>query len=279
MSGIGAAGPHLDELRGRVLRVAVSVAAIAAFLLAFHAEPAAVDVSGASVTVYYPVPDPLDNMAAQMTEAMGRALVPDGVSLIQTAPGEAFFAQVHIAALAALAASMPLAAREAAAFVRPALEAGEARMGRSLSLPAAGLFAAGCAFAYLLVVPYVLEFLYRYGESAGLVTFLNVMDFVGFVLQFMLAFGASFQLPLAMYAATAAGIVGARFWRSNMRYAVVAIVIFGAAITPDGSGVTMWFVGGPMIVLYLAGMALAERRGRERGRREAPAAGGRQGPR
>ena len=263
MSGIGAVGPHLDELRGRVLRIAVAVAATTAFLLAFHAEPVPVDVAGATVALYYPVPDPLHNMAAQMTAAMSRALVPEGVSLIQTAPGEAFFAQVYIAALAALAASMPLVVREAAAFVRPALGPGEARMGRSLSLPAVGLFAGGCAFAYIVVVPYVLEFLYRYGESSGLVTFLNVIDFVGFVLQFLLAFGVSFQLPLAMYAASASGIVGARFWRSNMRYAVVAIVIFGAAITPDGSGVTMWFIGGPMIVLYAAGMALAERRGRK----------------
>ena len=265
MSGIGGVGPHLDELRGRVLRVAVAVAAITAFLLTFHAEPARIDVAGAAVALYYPVPDPLNNMAAQMTGLMARALVPEGVSLIQTAPGEAFFAQVYIAALAALAASMPLAAREAASFVRPALGPGEARMGRFLSLPAVGLFAAGCAFAYVLVVPYVLEFLYRYGESAGLVTFLNVIDFVGFVLQFLLAFGLSFQLPLAMYAATASGAVGARFWRSNMRYAVVAIVIFGAAITPDGSGVTMWFIAVPMIALYAAGMAAVERRGR-RGR-------------
>lgn len=266
MSGIGAAGPHLDELRRRVLRIAAAVAGIAAFLLTFHAEPVPVDIAGiASVVLYYPVPDPLNNMAAQMTGIMGRTLVPEGVSLIQTAPGEAFFAQVYIAALAALAASMPLIAREAAAFVRPALAAGEARLGRSMALPAVGLFAGGCAFAYVLVVPYVLEFLYRYGESAGLVTFLNVIDFVGFVLHFLLAFGASFQLPLAMYAATASGVVGARFWRSNIRYAVVAIVIFGAAITPDGSGVTMWFIGGPMIVLYAAGMALAERRGRRRG--------------
>ena len=266
MSGIGAAGPHLDELRRRVLRIAASVAGIAAFLLTFHAEPFPVDVAGIALVLYYPIPDPLNNMAAQMTGIMGRTLVPEGVSLIQTAPGEAFFAQVYIAALAALAASMPLIAREAAAFVRPALAAGEARLGRSMALPAVGLFAGGCAFAYVLVVPYVLEFLYRYGESAGLVTFLNVIDFVGFVLHFLLAFGASFQLPLAMYAATASGIVGARFWRSNIRYAVVAIVIFGAAITPDGSGVTMWFIGGPMIVLYVAGMALAERRGRRRGR-------------
>jgi len=120
--------------------------------------------------------------------------------------------------------------------------------------------AAGCLFSYILVIPYVLEFLYKYGESSGLITFLNIMDFVSFVLQFLLAFGISFQLPLIMYATTASGATDAKFWRRNLRYAIVVIIIFGAVITPDGSGVTMWFIAAPMIVLYLAGMFFVERK-------------------
>jgi sec-independent protein translocase protein TatC len=109
-----------------------------------------------------------------------------------------------------------------------------------------------------------LDFLYRYGESAGLITFLNVIDFVTFVLQFLLAFGLSFQLPLVMYAITASGMIDSDFWRKNIRYAIVIIVIFGAVITPDGSGVTMWFIAGPMIGLYLAGMGIIERQQRRK---------------
>jgi sec-independent protein translocase protein TatC len=55
----------------------------------------------------------------------------------------------------------------------------------------------------------------------------------------------------------------AKFWRKNIRYAIIAIVVFGAVITPDGSGVTMWFIAGPMIGLYLAGMAIVERKERQ----------------
>ena len=54
-----------------------------------------------------------------------------------------------------------------------------------------------------------------------------------------------------------------KFWRRNLRYAIVAIVIFGAVITPDGSGVTMWFIAGPMMALYLAGMLIVERKERQ----------------
>ena len=89
------------------------------------------------------------------------------------------------------------------------------------------------------------------------------MDFVSFILQFLLAFGISFQLPLIMYAISQSGMIDAKFWRKNIRYAIVAIVIFGAIITPDGSGVTMWFIAGPMIGLYLAGMLIVERKERQ----------------
>ena len=106
----------------------------------------------------------------------------------------------------------------------------------------------------------IIYYIMNYGESAGLVTFLNIMDFVTFVLQFLLAFGISFQLPLAMYALSMSGLTDAKFWRKNIRYAIVAIVIFGAIITPDGSGVTMWFIAGPMIALYISGMVIVERK-------------------
>jgi sec-independent protein translocase protein TatC len=65
-----------------------------------------------------------------------------------------------------------------------------------------------------------------------------------------------------MYAFALAGLIGAKFWRNNFRYAAFILVIFSALVTPDGSGVTMWFVAGPMIVLYVIGMFVIERRER-----------------
>ena len=83
------------------------------------------------------------------------------------------------------------------------------------------------------------------------------------VIGILLAFGISFQLPLIMYAISLSGLVDAKFWRRNLRYAIIAIIVFGAVITPDGSGVTMWFVSLPMIALYFAGMVVAERQERK----------------
>jgi len=230
------------------------------FILTFHAEP----IQVGQITLYYPTPEPLNNIAAQITNHMKINLVPEDVQLIQTAPGQAFFAQVYIAALVGIVVGMPVIIKELVGFIKPALKENEINVSRSISFPALGLFVAGCIFSYNLVIPYILEFLYRYGESAGLVTFLNVIEFVTFVLQFLLAFGFSFQLPLVMYAISVSGMVDSDFWRKNIRYAIVVIVIFGAVITPDGSGVTMWFIAGPMIALYTAGMVIIERKERQK---------------
>ena len=250
---------HLEELRTRILRIAIVVGAVTVFIITFHIQ--AHDVAG--LTIYYPTPDPLNNIAAQITEYMKSTLVPEGVDLIQTAPGQAFFAQVYIAALVGVVASMPVIVRESVNFLRPALKEREINIGRTITAPALGLFVAGCVFSFVMVIPYILEFLYSYGDSAGLITFLNVIDFVAFVLQFLLAFGISFQLPLVMYATTASGLVDVVFWRKNIRYAIVILVVFGAVVTPDGSGVTMWFIAGPMIGLYFSGMFIIERQNRK----------------
>ena len=250
--------PYLQEIRRRVFRIVIAVGVITGFLLGCHLNP--IDVYG--ITLYYPTLEPLHNVAAQITNHMRSNLVPDTVQLIQTAPGQAFFSQVYIAALVGIVASIPIIIREFVGFLKPALKDNEIKVGRSITAPAIGLFITGCIFAYIFVVPFILDFLYKYGESAGLITFLNILDFVSFVLQFLLAFGLSFQLPLIMYALSASGMVDSKFWRRNMRYAIIGIVIFGAVITPDGSGVTMWFIGGPMLALYFAGMFVIERKAR-----------------
>ena len=260
MSELDGINQHLEELRKRLVRIVIVIGGISAFLLMFHAEPFQIS----QFTLYYPTIEPTHNMAAQITNQMRIMLVPENVDLIQTAPGQAFFAQMYVAALVGVVVGMPVIIKELVGFIKPALKENEINISRSISLPALGLFIAGCVFSYNFVIPYMLDFLYRYGEGAGLITFLNVMEFVTFVLQFLLAFGFSFQLPLVMYAISVSGIVDADFWRKNIRYAIVIIVIFGAVITPDGTGVTMMFVAAPMIGLYAAGMIIIERRARRK---------------
>src|SRR5256885_4766763 len=247
-------GEHLDEIRKRVLRMVIAVGIITFFILGFHLTPFVYN----GITLYYPNPNPFDNMAAQVTVAMKHQLLPPTVQLIQTAPGQAFFAQFYVAVLLGIVVGMPIIVKEFIGFLAPAFDRKEVKIIRSMTIPAVCLFIAGCIFSYLFVTPYILEFLYKYGQSSELLTFLNVVDFITFVLQFLLSFGVSFKLPLIMYAVSASGLVSEKFWRKNIRYAILAIVILGAAITPDGSGITMWFISGPMMALYLIVIFFAE---------------------
>ena len=104
MSELDGIYEHLNELRTRVLRVVIVVGIIAVFLMTFHLEP----ISYNEVILYYPIPEPLDNIAAQLTNYFEINLVPEGVQLIQTAPGQAFFSQIYIAALVGLVAGTPV---------------------------------------------------------------------------------------------------------------------------------------------------------------------------
>jgi sec-independent protein translocase protein TatC len=73
------------------------------------------------------------------------------------------------------------------------------------------------------------------------------------ILIIFLAFGISFQLPIVMYAISSLGLVDTQYWKDKFKYAVLIMIIFGALVTPDGSGITMWFIVLPMLLLYISG--------------------------
>jgi sec-independent protein translocase protein TatC len=247
---------HLEELRTRTLRVAVVIIVITIFAMTFDLRP--IQIGG--IPLAYPYPDPLHNISIRLTFYMQETLLPEEVSLIQTAPGQAFFSQIYVSVLIGLTVSIPFITREIVSFISPAISS-KTKIGlRNVFLPSVALFIGGIAFSYILLIPYVLNFLYNYGVALNAATFLTIDNFISFVLQFFLGFGIAFQLPIVMYGISLTGAISPRFWRINIRYAALILVIFGALITPDGSGVTMWFVSIPMLLLYLAGMLVVERR-------------------
>ena len=275
-------GEHLDELRLRLIRIAVVMLVVTAFCLSFglttvHLSYAPssgmvalsespsnggnqVDTESIDITIYYPYYNPLDNIAIQLTTFMKDTLLPPEVSLIQTAPGQAFFSQVFIAVLLSILISMPLIIREMYAFISPALGQSTKRViAAKTYVPTIVLFVIGVIFSYVIVIPFILNFLYAYGESIGVATFFNINEFFPFVLQLLVAFGLAFELPAIMYALSLTGVVDAAFWKRNFRYAIIVFVIFGAIITPDGGGISMWLVVAPMTVLYLSGLAIVNR--------------------
>lgn len=244
---------HLKELRNRFLKIIVITIAIMVVCTVFGVHM--VTVSGLSF--YFLVPTVYNNIASQVTLFLSDNLVPSQVELIQTAPGQALYAQIYVAILLSISCAVPLIAREILAFISPAMSMTSKRKAiLTIILPTAALFFAGVLFSFYLAIPITLTFLYQYGQSIGVLTFLNISDFINFILQFFIAFGISFQLPLIMFFLSFSGLVGLKFWIKNFKFALLIIIIFGAIITPDGSGITMWFISVPMLALYLIGILL-----------------------
>lgn len=299
---------HFDEMRIRLIHIVICIAIITIISMSFGIKTAIIPITLPSqdagqqqnLKLYYLFPDPFNNIALQLTSFMKDTLLPPEVRLIQTAPGQVFFAQVHISLLIGLICSLPVVIREIFGFISPAFYQAkgngefdnrdirdtntedDAAQGnvqqtrkedgkkskRSFSKidlfriisPMFLLFIFGVVFSYVLVIPLTLDFLYKYGESIGAETLLTVNDFIAFVLQFILAFGIAFQLPVLMYVLSLSGLTDSKFWQRNFRYAIIIITVFGAIITPDGTGVTMWFIALPMIGLYAVGIIAIRRK-------------------
>jgi sec-independent protein translocase protein TatC len=251
-----------------MLHIVISLIVITIVSMSIGIKPIIIDLDGNdgdsnnnNLKLYYPYPDPFGNIALQVTKYMQDTLLPPEVKLIQTAPGQAFFAQIYVSLLIGIIGSMPIIIREIYEFISPAISKHTKKIGViNVFLPTVSLFIIGMAFSYIVVIPFTLSFLYNYGQAIGVETFLNINEFISFVLQFFLGFGIAFELPIVMYAISLTGIVDSKFWRNNFRYAVIILVIFGALITPDGSGITMWFIALPMISIYLIGLLAIRRR-------------------
>lgn len=259
-----------------MLRIVISIMIITIFSMSFGIKTFTLyypidnnnNNNSNGIQLFYPYPDPFHNIAIQITSFMEKTLLPPEVDLIQTAPGQAFFAQVYVSLLTGIIGSIPIIIKEIFGFISPAIGNQTKKIGIiNVFLPIVSLCITGIVFSYIVVIPFTLNFLYKYGQAIGVATFLNINDFISFVLQFFLGFGIAFELPIVMYAIALTDIIDTRFWRKNFRYAALVLVIFGAIITPDGSGITMWFVAGPMITLYLLGMVAIERRDKLRRRR------------
>jgi sec-independent protein translocase protein TatC len=67
-----------------------------------------------------------------------------------------------------------------------------------------------------------------------------------------------------MYILSLIGLIDNKFWIKNFKFAIILIVLFGAFITPDGSGITMWFISIPMLLLYIIGILSIKLRFRKR---------------
>jgi len=261
---------HLEELRQRLKVVIAAFIIVFGLMMTLGIQP----VTIGSVQVPLPIPtgDQGRTIPAQLIVLLNHSLVQGSAVLTVLTPWEAVIAQLKVAMFLAAVITSPITTYEFWRFVAPALKPSERRLIFKITFPVVALFFAGILVSLLVVLPFTFPFLYAFASSFGALPLLQLSEFLDFVLWFSLAFGLAFELPVVMYGLSYLGIVSPEFWKKNWRYATIAIFIFGAVITPDGSGVTMMLVSIPMLFLYVAGyIAVVQRSKRVESRYRASA--------
>lgn len=238
---------HLIELRARLVRC------VAALVVAF------------GICLYFA--DPILGFLVQPL----KSAFPDGEGqLIFTKLYEVFFVELKVALFAGFCLSFPIIANQLWAFVAPGLYAREKKAFLPFLLATPVLFTMGAALAYYVVMPTAFQwFLGFQGEAGGLKieALPTANEYLGLVMQFILAFGMSFLLPVLLLLLHRAGIVTHAQLSGARRYVVVLVVTLAAIITPPDPG-SQLLLAIPLLLLFessLLVMKMTERR-----RKDAP---------
>jgi len=117
------------------------------------------------------------------------------------------------------------------------------------------LFYCGTVFCYFITLPFGINFLLGFG-SEELRPVISIGRFVNFVTIFILAFGLIFELPILMVFTAKIGLVTRSFFTRNRKYALLLIAITAALLTPTPDIVNMLLMGGPLYILYEAGIII-----------------------
>ena len=236
---------HLIELRNRQMRCVIALA------LSF------------GVCLYF-AQDIFGFLARPLTEAFP----PGQGRLIYTKLYEAFFVEVKVALFAAFFISFPIIANQLWAFVAPGLYAREKKAFLPFLFATPVLFVAGAAMAYYIVMPTAFHWFLGFQGHAGglrLEALPGTGDYLDLVMQFILAFGISFLLPVLLLLLNRAGIVTRQQLAGARRYVIVAIFIVAAVITPPDV-VSQLLLAIPLMLLFEGSMAImwfGERRARK----------------
>jgi sec-independent protein translocase protein TatC len=164
--------------------------------------------------------------------------------------------QVKIALIAGLIVASPLVFTQVWLFIAPGLYAHEKKLAIPFVAMSTVLFVAGAAFSHYVVFPLVWRFFASFTNDFLTYT-PRVEPAFSIYLRLVLALGITFQLPTIVLFLARMGMITPRFMIRNIKYAALLIIIGAAVLSPDGGGVGMVVMGGPVMLLYVLSIGLA----------------------
>ena len=222
---------HLIELRTRLLHSAI------ALLLVF--------------ICLFPWSSDLYALLAQPMLAK----LPKGGQMIATDVTTPFFVPLKVALMTAFLITLPYILYQIWRFVAPGLYAHEKRLVWPLIIVSTILFFLGMAFAYFVVFPVVFGFITA-SAPQGVAVMTDIDKYLSFVLAMFMAFGITFQVPVAVVVLVRMGFVSVEKLREARPYVVVGAFVVGAIFTPPDV-VSQLMLAIPLWLLYESGIVVA----------------------
>lgn len=222
---------HLLELRSRLLRIVLGVLACLLPLIPF------------AQSLFATLADPL------------LASMPTGTSMIATEVASPFLTPFKLTLLLAIVLSMPWSLYQVWAFVAPGLYKHERRFAMPLVASSTLLFYLGMCFAYFVVFPLIFGFFVA-AAPQGVAVMTDIGRYLDFVITLFLAFGAAFEVPVAIVLMVRMGLTTPGALREKRAYVLVGAFSVGMVLTPpDMLSQTMLAV--PVYALYELGIVAA----------------------
>ncbi len=190
-----------------------------------------------------------------------------GQKLIYTHPGTSFHILLNASLVLGLILASPVIVGQIWGFLAPALYTHEKRVMIPVLISMVALFLAGVALSYFVVLPLTLKFLMGI-ESTALTPMISATEYFDFAISMCVAFGVVFEVPIAILALTALGIVTPQFLSRYRRHAIIICLVAAAFITPGADPYSLFALSIPLYVLYELSVFVAQFAYRKRNKRE-----------
>jgi sec-independent protein translocase protein TatC len=229
---------HLVELRTRLVRVAIGVIVGLVIGLVLIAPGGPVELVDVIIRTFAPI-----NEAYAPLQAVNTA--------------ETFTSYMSVALTLGVILAMPVIVYQLLAFIVPGLTDRERRVLYG-SLPFVTLFfISGVVFGWFITVPTAIRFLIGFSQSDLIQAQPTISDFLSTVTTLLLINGVVFELPVIIYVLAFLGVVTTAQLGKYRRFAVIAVVIAAALITPTGDPINLLLLAVPMYLLYEVGVILS----------------------
>ena len=206
----------------------------------------------------------------QLYEILARPVtryLPEGTKLAFTTLTSPFMLYMKVAFLASLFFMSPFVFLQLWYFIAPGLYQKEKRYAVPFVLMTTFFFSLGALFGYFVVFPWACRFFLSLGKDFQAV--ITVDQYFSFALKVLLGIALVFEMPTLIFFLAKMGLVTAKWMIRNFKYAVLAVFVLAAVITPTPDIVTQSIVAVPMLILYGLSIliALIVGRGKEKARR------------